>query len=102
MNRSRENTWRITKGQQPLKSMKNVVADLQKYIETYSSQPTYEEFSDEVFIDDIVYGLGVALSEEYKFAPGFSDFKEVLLKHLLSDPYLKNRNLQGAFNDKTS
>ena len=97
MNRAKENTWRITKGEQPLKSMRDVVLDLEDYICTYSSQPTYEDFSDEVFIDDILYGLGKSLGDEYQFATGFSGFKEKLLKHLLQDPYIKDRFKRGQY-----
>jgi len=85
MNRSQQNTWRITQGLEPLKQMEAVVTDLQHYINTYSSQPTYKDFSDELFIEDILYGLGTALSDEYRFASGYRKFKKELINHLIKD-----------------
>ncbi len=78
MNRTKENTWRKLNGQQELRSMKDVVISLQKYIATYDNQQGYEDYSDELFIEDILYGLGAALGEEYKFALGFEKFKDLL------------------------
>ena len=89
MNRSEENTWRITQGKQPLKPMEDIVAYIQEYIRTYSSQEGYEDYSDELYIDDMLYAIGVSMKAEYKFRRGFVDFKATLLNKLLADPDLK-------------
>lgn len=81
MNREQENMWRKLKGEEPLRSMEDIVAQFQKYVATYHEQHGYENYSDEMFIDDIIYGLGAALNEDYKFAQGFEEFKVKLIKH---------------------
>jgi hypothetical protein len=80
MHRSKENTWRVTQGKKPLKPMEDVVSYLMYYINTYPDQPGYEEYNNETFINDILYGLGVSISEEYRFATGATKFKELLIK----------------------
>ena len=82
MNRSKQNTWRAVQGKEPLKSMEEIVADLAHYMVTYSNQYGYKEYRDELFIDDVVYGLGKALSDEYSFANGFQAFRKKLIVHL--------------------
>ena len=61
---------------------------LQSYINTYPVQYNYEKYGVETFIDDIIYGLGVAIDEdEYEYASGFDSFKKRLVKHFLgTDP----------------
>lgn len=59
---------------------------LQHYMNTYDSQMGYLEYTDEIIINDVLYGLGVALDrDQYQFADGFKKFKEVLRKHLAAD-----------------
>ena len=54
-----------------------------KYMETYPSQYSYLDYSDKTIIDDVLYGLGIALGgSKYKFAQGFAKFKDVLRDHL--------------------
>lgn len=64
------------------KRMRDAVASLQSYMRTYSAQPCYMDYSDENFIDDVLYGLGEALDQKYMFAEGFEEFKARLLEHL--------------------
>lgn len=85
MNRSETNIWRKLQDQPELTPMKSVVEHLTKYIVTYKSQPGWEEYSDELFINDILYGLGVSLSDKNQYATGFTKFKKELLTHLQND-----------------
>ena len=62
------------------------VAYLSDYMTTYDKQFGYADYSEETYIDDVLYGLGASLSDEYKFAPGFDAFKKKLLAHLTSGP----------------
>ena len=62
--------------------MKAAVAYLQKYVATYSSQCGFESYSEETYIDDILYGLGVSLDKKNEWAGGFENFKERLRTHL--------------------
>lgn len=91
MNRAKENTWRVIRGVKPIKTMENVVADYSKYVNTYGDQGIAEHFGDDTFIDDMLYGMGTALDEKYRFAAGFCDFREMILTHLLSDPFLAEK-----------
>ena len=62
--------------------MFDAVDSLQKYMATYDKQPMYLDYREKTFIDDVLYGLGVALSQKYCFAGGFERFKGFLRKHL--------------------
>lgn len=74
-----QNPWGLSK----TRTMKEVVESFMKYVATYDKQYGYENFHDETFIDDILYGLGRALGEKYEYATGFERFKEeVLIPHL--------------------
>ena len=57
---------------------------LQEYMNTYHLQFQYADYSDETYIEDVLYGLGVSLSKEYQFAGGFRKFKKLLREHLAS------------------
>jgi hypothetical protein len=77
------------------KRMKKIVKYLQKFMATYDKQFGYLDYNDETLIDDILYGLGVALDEkEFEFAPGFKKFKDVLAKHLENKNVWENDNIQ--------
>lgn len=82
MNRSKENTWRQLKGEERLKPMEEIVAAIQKYVNTYDDRPGYKNYSDDMFINDMLYGIGIALDAKYQFAIGFAAFKNQLLKHI--------------------
>ena len=64
-----------------------MVQYLKRYIDTYDNQYHYQNYSDTILIDDILYGLGVALNpEEHQFADGFDTFKNKLIEHLTKTP----------------
>ncbi len=62
--------------------IKASVIRLQEYMNTYDQQHGYERYRAETLIDDVLYGLGIAIDEKYKFASGYDDFKKVLRDHL--------------------
>jgi hypothetical protein len=65
------------------KRMRLIVGRLQEYVRTYSDQAHYEDYSDTIFIDDMLYGIGIALEPlGHEGASGFDRFKEVLRKRL--------------------
>jgi len=82
MNRTKENVWRKMQGLPQLRKMEEVVARFQHYIETYDEQPGYEEYTDATFLEDVLYGIGIALSDNYQFGQGHREFKKRLMKHL--------------------
>lgn len=68
------------------RKMAAVVDSMQEYVATYDRQVGYTDYSDEIFIDDMLYGIGIALDrDKYSFADGYRSFKEELLKHLNKD-----------------
>jgi len=89
MNRSKQNTWRITQGKQPVKTMEEVVASLKNYINTYDN---FESFDDDMFIEDMLYGIGSALGEEYKFQNGYVDFKKRLYNMIETNLKLEEKH----------
>ena len=66
--------------------MKQIVAYLRGYMNTYDQQPEYLDYPPETLVNDVLYGLGVALSDEYKYGEGFEKFKSKLLDHLSHRP----------------
>jgi hypothetical protein len=64
--------------------MEKMVAHLQEYVRTYSDQACYRDYSDKTFIDDVLYGLGIAFGEQYHGATGYTKFRDVLRQHLNS------------------
>jgi len=63
--------------------VKKAIKFLKRYINTYESQRGYLNYDDTTIIDDILYGLGLALDEKkYSFYSGFMTFKAFLRKHL--------------------
>jgi hypothetical protein len=63
--------------------MKEAAAYLTEYMRTYDQQLGYENYSEATFIDDVLYGLGVALDpKQHRFAQGFDAFKKKLANHL--------------------
>ena len=66
--------------------MESAVTYLQQYMATYDKQPGYQDYRDEMLINDVLYGLGAALGSEYQFADGFERFKARLLAILSVPP----------------
>jgi len=65
------------------KRVKKAIEYLQNYINTYDRQIGYLDYMDETIIDDVLYGLGVALGgKKHEMAPGYRKFKAILRKHL--------------------
>lgn len=66
------------------KKVKEGIEFLKDYMDTYNKQPGYLDYTDYTIIEDILYGLGVAIDKDkYSFANGFKDFKEVLINHIM-------------------
>ena len=69
--------------------MKNF--DLEKfkeYVNTYDKQIGHKNYSQQIIIDDFLYGIGLCINEEeYKQADGYKRFKGVILDHLQAKCY---------------
>lgn len=69
------------------KRMKCAVVYLQDFMRTYDQQHGYETYSDSILIQDVLYGLGVALyPDKYSHADGFTEFKCFLKVFLEKNP----------------
>lgn len=56
-----------------------IVRQFQEYVSTYSNQNGYTGYSDKTFIEDMIYGIGVAIdSDKYGTAYGYEAFKSHL------------------------
>lgn len=66
--------------------MVEAVKYLQTYMNTYDTQVGYENYNASTFIDDILYGLGMALDpKKYQYLKGYRKFKEDLSKFLVEN-----------------
>jgi hypothetical protein len=68
--------------EQSRKKMRHAVAYLTGYMIKYVDQQFYADYPEETFINDVLYGLGVALDDKYSAAQGFDEFKKRLREHL--------------------
>ena len=63
--------------------MKAAIAYMQKYMAGYDKQLGCLDYSDATLIDDVLYGLGVALhGTSCSYANGYEAWKEKLREHL--------------------
>lgn len=63
------------------KRMRAVVARFQEYVRTYSDQAHYDQYRDDTFLDDMLYGIGIAMEpKKWRSGTGFDAFKEKLRK----------------------
>lgn len=59
--------------------MRRMVEIMQDYWDRYPEQTGYTDYSDETFLLDALYGIGLALDyETYYAAQGFDRFKKFL------------------------
>jgi hypothetical protein len=63
--------------------MARIVFDFQHYVATYSDQPGFLDYSDRTFIQDMLYGIGLAIDPKaFKCADGFDRWLDELRDHL--------------------
>lgn len=85
---------RLTKRQ---KRIEEAVAYLQKFMATYPNQTGYLDYTDRTFLNDMLYGIGVALGGKVG-ADGFDEFKDKLRAHLAKEaaPVRQKRSSTAA------
>lgn len=77
--------------------VKKAIAYLQNYMATYTNQQGYLNYEDGTIINDVLYGLGVALGgKRYEYADGFARWKAVLREKLLVENRVETANLTHA------
>lgn len=68
-------------------AMRKAVKSLQDYVATYHQQIEYDGYSDETFIKDIVYGVGISIDpSRYSYADGFDRFAARVFEVLRPNP----------------
>jgi hypothetical protein len=65
-----------------VKRMELIVKRFQRYVATYSDQALYGSYSDETFLSDMLYGIGIAFDPKFKFHNGYEKWLEVLQSFL--------------------
>ncbi len=76
------------------KRMQGAIRYLRDYMATYEAQAGCLNYTDKTLIDDVLYGLGVALDPRlYQYASGYSAWKEKLREHLAVDCGLNVRGI---------
>jgi hypothetical protein len=64
--------------------MFNMVKEYIEYVVTYVRQQGYTDFSDNIFIDDMIYGIGVVVNrDEYSYSNGYDKFKTFLIDNII-------------------
>lgn len=65
------------------KRMRKAIAYMKGYMAEYHKQAACLDYSDATFIDDVLYGLGLALhGTSCSYASGYEAWKEKLREHL--------------------
>ena len=68
------------------KRMQRAIRFLAEYMGTYEAQTGCLNYTDKTLIDDVLYGLGVALEPaQYEYANGYDAWKDKLREHLAAD-----------------
>lgn len=67
-----------------------------KYVKSYKAIDCIEE--PECFIEDMLYGIGASLSDEYDFASGYNKFILEFVKPLVDREEEKNRKWKDLNN----
>lgn len=81
--------------------MKEVVERIQLYCNTYDNQHGYLDYEDHTFIEDMLYGIAIALEpEKYKFSPGFRRFKIRLAKDHIQPLVGDAEDIMKGFEDE--
>ena len=62
--------------------MRKALDSLKEYVDTYDQQSDWERYRSETYVNDVLYGLGISISDEFRYADGFDRFKQVLREHL--------------------
>jgi hypothetical protein len=64
--------------------MARIVETFQQYVAVYSDQAGYVNYKDRTFIDDMIYGIGLAIDEkEYKWFDGYKRWKKYLRTEII-------------------
>ena len=86
--------------------MKHALAYLLNYLRTYKNQLGWESYTQDTWIKDILYGLGLSISKKrYGFRDGFDLFLIEKIKPLIEEienDEVRSRIVQRSATDKES
>jgi len=72
------------------KRMQKAIAWMRVYMAEYDKQPCCLDYTDKTFMDDVLYGLGVALhGTSCTYAQGYEAWKDKLREHLGPGPNVR-------------
>ena len=77
----------VAETSQRRQQVEDAIQYLQNYMNTYTDQVYYRDYSDETIVKDVLYGLGIALwgQAEHRGPSGFdrtvARIQEILAKH---------------------
>lgn len=77
--------------------MKVAVKKMTRYMTTYEGQTGYKKYTD-TYVNDIVYGLGISLSDENEYSKGYNRFKDELLAWLTADKERREASRKAVAN----
>lgn len=74
-------------------SIKNALASLKEFVDTYDQQTGYESYLTDTFVFDILYGIGVAIDKDKYHGPkGYEKFQQNLRGLLVKNDLIKKTN----------
>ena len=60
-----------------------VIKSMKNYIDTYPNQLGWELYTKDTVLNDLVYGIGIAIDKrKYQYGDGYDKFKKDLIKFL--------------------
>lgn len=63
--------------------IKKATEKLNHFVGTYSKQPNYTQYSNQTFLNDMLYGIGISIDEDKYFAAqGYTEFLKLLQSHI--------------------
>ena len=87
-------------------NMKKALAYMRKYLRTYSNQLFWEKYSEDTWLRDILYGLGVSIDKErYAWRDGLDLFLIEKIKPMIEEieqNEIRSGNVQRRMAEKES
>lgn len=59
-----------------------IVTAIRATLAMYKKENGIEDYTEKTVLDDLLYIIGAALSDEYRMASGYDRFKQRLIDHL--------------------
>jgi hypothetical protein len=83
------------------KSIEEAVDFLRHYMNTYDNQSCWMEYEPETYVNDILYGLGVSMSDDFKWGQGYDKFLLELRSYIDGKIDARNKERMDRNNEFT-